>query len=544
MTDAASALEAAVGIAERWAVPGGVVAVSDTRGLIAERAFGVSDVEASGPVRPDHLFEIGSISKVATAIAVLQLVDEGMLRLDQPVRDVLPWVPPAFGDERLTVAHLLSHCGGLVASIDAVPDETGQLAGFVGDPAVPGGRFHYSNVGFLLLGRIVAALSGVPFPEHVRRRVLEPTGMADSVAAVIHDDYGRLARGSQRLHDDRPWLPGDALIRAPWLEVAGADGNIAATAADLARFGRTLLNGGHADDGTRILSASAFAAMTAPTAPGGEDVVDLPGIPSPDSSRYGLGINVEQGPGGTVLTHGGGMVGYASFLLIDSGGGLVTAVVTNADGDAPVAEAMARTTASALRGVPVEAVPDPAIWDTVASPATAGRTGDFASVDGSRRISVHTRGDRLELETDGETAPLLWTWSGRAATRHPSLRRHHLGYEDGAWTWGPLVLRPAGAPAPAPIRLSPEHRAHCGHYRGYSPWFTNFRVVDREGALVLLATGGVEAPTEDVTLIPLGDGRFRLGQGEPETIAFGPPVDGGSPWAERDGCRYSRAFTP
>jgi len=544
MIDAAHAIDLATRIADRWAVPGGVVAVSDARGLVAQRAFGVADVELGTPARTDHLFEIGSISKIATAIAVLQLVDEGMLRLDAPVRELLPWLPAAFGDERLTVVRLLSHTGGLVASIDAVPDETAQLAAFGGDPAQPGGLFHYSNVGFLLLGRIVAAIGGETLPDRIRRRVLEPAGMTDAVAAVTHDTRRRLTLGSQRLHDDLPWLPGDPLVRAPWLEVAGADGNLATTAGDLARFGRMLLNRGVADDGTRLVSEASFAAMTTPTAPGGEEVVSLRGIPPLRSSQYGLGINVEDGPWGTALSHGGGMVGYASFLLVDVAAGVAVAVVTNADGDSPVAEAMARTAGAALRGTQGLTVPDPAVWDGVASPPATAREGAFTSADGGLEIVVRRAGDGLEVDAAGETAPLLWTWSGRAATRHAALRTHPLGFAEGAWTWGPHVLRAQGAPAPAPAPGG--HAAYGGHYRTYSPWFTNFRVVDREGTLTMIATGGVEAPGEDVPLVPIGEHRFRLGEDPrlPETIEFGPPVDGRSAWADRDGCRYSRAFTP
>lgn len=85
----------------------------------------------------------------------------------------------------------------------------------------------------------------------------------------------------------------------------------------------------------------------------------------------------------------------------------------------------------------------------------------------------------------------------------------------------------------------------CGHYRSYSPWFTNFRVVQRRGALVLIAPGGVEAPAEDVELVQVAPSTFRIGRDValPERITFGPLINGVAAWADRDGCRYSRAFT-
>lgn len=143
-----------------------------------------------------------------------------------------------------------------------------------------------------------------------------------------------------------------------------ADGNLAATAIDLGRFARMLLGGGQLD-GTKILSTNAFEAMVSRLAPSGEDVLDLHGVAATESSRYGLGINVERCAGHTVLTHGGGMVGYASFLIADLDAGLAVCVLTNANGDTPVAEAIARCTAAELVGpgqVDINRL-DPRWWD-------------------------------------------------------------------------------------------------------------------------------------------------------------------------------------
>lgn len=551
MTESARAVIAA--IAEQWAVPGGAVVAVDRGGEFFSHRFGHADVVAGIPVAPQHLFEIGSISKVFTSIVVIRLVRHGLLRLDDSVGAILDWLPEPLQADGITIERLLNHTAGLVASVDALPDEIGQVAAFAGgvSSAAPGTFFHYSNLGFILLGLAARQVSGRPLVDLVRAEILEPLEMTSSIARVTHDDYSSLARGYQPLRDDRPWAPGDPLVQAPWLEVAGADGNIAATASDLGRFARMLLGRGTLD-GTSILDDASFDTMLGSTAPDGEGVLALPGVPPTQTSRYGLGINVETADGHTVVSHGGGMVGYASFLLADLDDGIAVCAVTNANGDTPVAEAMARSVAAELRS-PGTVDPnglDPHWWDA-SHVEDGGYTGEFADEGQRIQVSISERdGDRVKIavQCDDDRAPLLRTWTGNAVARTPSLDRFALGFDDDAWHWGPRTFTRADAAMPK-VPATGALEPFCGHFRSYTPWFTNFRVVQRRGRLLLVAPGGVEAPTDDVELVAelvgRGDWTFRIGADPrlPERITFGPPVDGLSPWADRDGCRYSRAFT-
>lgn len=559
MPDSARAVITAV--AEHWAVPGGAVLAVDRHGEVFSHRFGHADVGAGIPVAPHHRFEIGSISKVFTSIAVLQLVDAGLLRLDEPVGAVLDWLPASLRADGITVRRLLNHTAGLVASVDAVPDEIGQASTFAGEvsSAPPGSFFHYSNLGFVLLGLAARQVAGRPLADLVGTDILAPLAMTSTSACVTHDDYWSLARGYQPLRDDQPWVPRDAVVAAPWLEVAGADGNIAATVSDLGRFARMLLGRGTLD-GTAVLSAAGFDTMVNTIAPSGEDVLALAGVPATESSRYGLGVNVERRGGHTVLSHGGGMVGYASFLLADLDDEIAVCVVTNANGDTPVAEAIARGVAAELAApgtVDVDAL-DPHLWDARLI-ETLHCTGEFAdATTGSAsvhhpsaiEVSADRRGDTLvslSVQCDGQQAPLLRTWSGAAVTPMRSLRRFALTFDDGAWRWGPRMFTRAGAALPATTTATSANALapYCGHYRCYSPWFTNFRVVLRRGKLLLVAPGGVEAPADEAELVPLGGATFRIGADPrlPERITFGPLVGAVAPWADRDGCRYSRAFT-
>lgn len=550
----ASAHAIADTIAEHWAVPGGVVVAVDRHGELFSHRFGHADTSAGIPVGPQHLFEIGSISKVFNSIAILHLVRRGLIRLDDPIGAVLDWLPEPLRAEGITIERLLTHTAGLVAGVEALPDEFGQVATFTGavSPAAPGTFFHYSNLGFLLLGLAAGEVCGRRIIDLVHQDVLAPLEMTSTITRVTHADYSSLARGYQALHDDQPWSPGEPLVQAPWLEVAGADGNIAATAADLAIFARMLLGRGSLGD-TTILQPTEFETMIGSTAPDGEDVLALPGVPPTETSRYGLGINVERTAERTVLTHGGGMVGYASFLLADLDDEIAVCVLTNANGDSPVAEAIARSIAAELRtpGSVDTAGLTPHWWP--AEVENRGYVGEFVSETAeseelrSIRVSVEERGPdrvRLTIEFADRREPLLRTWTRGAVVRAPELAKFSLTFHDDAWHWGPRTFARAGSPAAATSPTG-ELEAFCGHYRSYTPWFTNFRVVLRQGRLFLIAPGGVEAPTDDAELVPLGGRTFRIGADPrlPERITFGPPIGGTTPWAQRDGCQYSRAFT-
>ncbi|BBY58321.1 serine hydrolase domain-containing protein [Mycolicibacterium sarraceniae] len=548
MSDSARAVIDA--IAAQWAVPGTAVVAVDRNDVVFAHYSGQSDVSARTPVGARHLFPIGSISKTFTAVALLQLLDGGRIRLDTTIADLLDWLPEPLRSNEITLQRLLNHTAGVIGSVDALPDEIGQATLYTGalSTAAPGSFFHYSNVGYILLGLAAATVSGRSLASLVEERILDPLRMRDTVARVTYDDYEALACGYQPRRDDRPWVPGDALAPAPWLEVAGADGNLAATAIDLGRFARMLLGGGQLD-GTKILSTNAFEAMVSRLAPSGEDVLDLHGVAATESSRYGLGINVERCAGHTVLTHGGGMVGYASFLIADLDAGLAVCVLTNANGDTPVAEAIARCTAAELVGpgqVDINRL-DPRWWDA-AHVEKAGFLGQFRSSGGEviHVSAAERRGElaRLSVSGGGDTAPLLRTWGQRAVTTLPKLRRFALTFEGDRWHWGATEL----ASDTTPVLVSaPDNplTAFCGHYRCYSPWFTNFRVVLRGDRLLLIAPGGVEAPGDETELVPIGPAMFRIGADErlPERLTFGPPINGASPWADRGGCRYSRAFT-
>lgn len=568
--DAAATVDA---LARAWAVPGVAVALTTAEGIAWQYVHGFADLARRSPLTPDHLLQIGSISKIATAMLVQQCAEERLLDLDRPIGEVLPWLPSVLRGRTLTLHRLLTHTGGLVGSVDALPDERAQLATFRGT-CVDDGTFRYSNVGYLLLGQAVARVRGVPFPEAVRRGILIPAGMHASAPAVSYDDRQRYASGHEPARRDRPWAPGDDLVAAPFFETTAGDGSMATPLGDLAAFARVLLRGGLGDDGP-VLGEAAFAEMVGSLATGGEDVLVVPGAGELRSSRYGRGINVEEWSDGPALSHGGGMVGFASFLLARPAAGHAIVVLTNADGDSPVAEAIARCLDVVLSGSG-GAIPQPSLWaprsGNESLSASAGRivpprlpataTGRFRSADG-RMLSIvqdPCPGDDpgagqsdggFSVSLDHATGPLLWTWSGRYVARLDGLDRFALTYHDGGWFSGGTAFTRVTESADdgKAQETTTTDDPRCGHYRSYTPWYPHLRIVQRGDALVLIAPRGVEAPADDQPLTPLpppAEALFRIGNDPdaPERLRFGPIVDGACVWVERDGCVYSRTSSP
>jgi D-alanyl-D-alanine carboxypeptidase len=528
-------------------VPGGSWAVVDRDGVIASACWGVADVGTGEPVQPHHRFEIGSISKVVTAIVIHRLVDAGLLDLDRPVTDVLPWLDLGEPHAEITPRHLLSHTAGLVLGADHLPDEPAQVWSLrdLTRSGEPGERFHYSNLGFMVLGTLAQHVTGRTWHELVEEWVLRPIGADRAGGRARHADRAAMATGYWPLHDDRPYVPADPITAAPWFEVASADGNVIASAGELACLARFLLGDGQLD-GVRLLTPASMNALVSPAAPSGDGVPVWGESPVSQQSRYGLGINVERVDGHHCVTHGGGMVGYACYLLSDRDSGLGIVVVTNGTGDHPASHAIAYVGHALFRAVLEERdlpqTPDPsaAMRATELAPELLGTFSGVSHEGVPLEIEVVARADgEVEIVSGGVPARLFRTWSSRLATDHPALRTFPLTAVDDGWATGSWLLRRELVEAPdLDVRLVP----YVGHYRSWSPWFTTFRIVARDGALLLVAAGGVEAPLEDMDLVEIGEGVFRIGIDPwlPERLVVGPVVEGGCISVVRDGCTYSR----
>lgn len=247
-------------------VAGAVVAVVHQDQVAHLRGYGYADVERRRPVDPERtLFRIGSVTKLFTYLALMQLEEEGLLDLDTDVNEYLDFRIPDTYAEPITPFHLLTHTAGFEEDLRNLftysPARMVPLADWVQDnlPArvrPPGDFSSYSNYGSALAGRVVERLSGLSWDDYLEERILGPLGMERTT--------GRQPLPT-RLRDQmsQGYVPeGGGFEPQPWEYVLGGApaGSVSATGQDMATFMRALLGGG-AVEGTRILEAETLERM-------------------------------------------------------------------------------------------------------------------------------------------------------------------------------------------------------------------------------------------------------------------------------------------
>jgi D-alanyl-D-alanine carboxypeptidase len=515
--------------AQAYHIPGLAVAVTDREKTLHTFHLGYADVAARAPVTPDTLFEIGSISKSFTALALLQLQEAGRVDLHAPVTRYLPWFEVRSRFAPITLHHLLTHTAGLTYGQDCTPTGFSEVWALRDTEAgaSPGTFFHYSNSGYKTLGLVLEAVTGLTCGEVVRQRVLEPLGMSATDPVITHDTRRRLAVGYSPLYDDRPAPRAAPLAPALWLETETGDGAIASTADDMAAYVRLLLNGGRGPQG-RLLSEASFAQWTQSAIQAEE---------APHETYYGYGLDISQQAGHACLGHTGGMVGYMAAMLADMEAGL--GVIVLASGRQGVKE----TAQAALRILQGQAADDLTPAEHVEK--AEEYAGTYRS--GERSLTVEAEAARLYLRHGGERITLeAATGDDQFHVLHPDFDRFLLrfGREAGRVVeafYGSDWYAGEGYTGPAEFDSPAEWQGYVGHYRAHNPWYSNFRVVLRKGALALIYPEGNEEP-----LVPLEDGSFRVGEDErlPERMRFGLVLDGRAEQANLNGGLYYRTFTP
>jgi len=250
--------------------PGAVVLVGRGETVLYHRAFGLAVSEPTQePMREDTIFDLASLTKpLATATAVLILVDRGKLDPNDYVRDYLPAFACA-GKEDVQLKHLLTHTSGLPAYTDAndlktrygspCPDKVIEKICSLKAQSAPGAQFRYSCLGYITLAEIIKVVTGQNVDEFTRANIYMPLGMRDTAFKPSASQTGRIA--ATEIVDGAP-LRGtvhDPLARLR----AGVSGNagLFSTAADLSVFCRMLLSDGKWE-GKRILSPDAVALLT------------------------------------------------------------------------------------------------------------------------------------------------------------------------------------------------------------------------------------------------------------------------------------------
>ncbi|MFF3666448.1 serine hydrolase domain-containing protein [Microtetraspora malaysiensis] len=374
--------------ARRHGVPGAALAVW-TGGELVEVATGVVNRNTGVEATPDSVFQVGSTTKVWTAALVMQLVDEGLVELDRPVRDYLPEFAVADGAEKsITVRHLLTHTGGFDGDLF---EDTGRgddcLDKFVaflhgaGHVHEPGALFSYCNAGYCVLGALVARVRGTTWEEAMRERLLKPLGATNW--ALLPEEAILFRASAGHVGPEGTVFPSWQMPRSN----APAGSTMCLAPRELVRFGRMFMAGGVAEDGTRLLSEEAVAAMRT-------GQVDVPGVSGLLANRWGLGFELFDW-GGEVFGHDGGTIGQSTFWRVAPGADFAIAMTVNGPGFMGLLTDVALPLFREAAGLPVPALPAlPATPQAVDPAPYAGRydgpalSYEVAGADGGLDVTL------------------------------------------------------------------------------------------------------------------------------------------------------------
>jgi CubicO group peptidase (beta-lactamase class C family) len=287
-------------------VPGLSVAVVHGRDTLALRGYGLADVENGVPATAATVYPVASLTKQFTAAAVMRLVHEKRLSLDDEVGRWLPDLPAAW--RRIPVRALLNHTAGLpehavLMREDVPPDSVLALAAHDPPAFAPGTRWSYSNTGYLVLGRLIERVTGDSYERYLEDEVLRPAGLAatrpcDPEPVIPHRAAGYFLRDTTVVN-----APRDSPV--PLF----AAGSLCSTAGDLAAWNRALATG-------RVVSPASFARMTTPEG-------------AARQAGYGYGLIVGSIGGHRVYAHSGEMSGFRSFDAYLPDDSLSVVVLTN-----------------------------------------------------------------------------------------------------------------------------------------------------------------------------------------------------------------------
>lgn len=495
--------------------PGMTLVLADRDGVQRVATYGFTDRESKAAVKPEELFEIGSISKSFLALLLLQLRDEGKLDLQRPAADYLPWwkIDERFG--RITTHHLLTHTSGL---------DSGPV--FLSDPAAkhrtaykPGEHFHYNNMAFATMGHLVETLDGQPFSVAVKKRIFDSLGMTDSAPVISFDVRERIAKSWWAYKGDRPYARNGALVEAPQIVMTDASGCIASTPKDMGLYVQMIANGGRGPKG-RIVSEESWAMFSKPWVKAEEF--------GPTAS-YGYGIAVDKLDDHKILRHTGGMVSFASAMQVNLDEGVgVFASINAMQGyrPNPVAQYAIQLMRAVREGKQTPKAPELKAATVVED--AADYAGTYQTTDG-RKLQFAADGKRLSvLVADGAVA-LENAGGGKFVAPHPTLEKYLLVFgradqkdpksavvEVG---WGPDRYTNEKYKSQSKFDYPKEWDSLVGHYRNESTWSGSIRVVIRKGKLMLDGVVPVEQAPDGVFML-------RDEEGNTEWVRFFDLVNG------------------
>jgi CubicO group peptidase (beta-lactamase class C family) len=393
--------------------PGFTIAVSRGSEPLLAKGFGYVDLENEIRATPAHVFRIGSITKQFTAAAIMQLVEQGKLSLDDPVTK---WFPDwSLGGQKVTVTQLLNHTGGLhnytsvpawrpAQPIDLSHD---SLLAFVRHDSLdfePGSSWRYSNTGYYMLGVIIEKVSGQSYADYLQTHIFGPLGMTGSSYCenkpiIAHRAHGYSSDGKGG------WTNASYLsMTQPY-----AAGSLCSTVADLVTWTKALESG-------KVVKPESYAKMTTPIALTG-------GKPN----RYGFGLGVGELNGHPFIGHNGGINGFTSQKASYPHDSLIVVVLTNTEATLPMT--LEKKISQRALGIVAPPVKDLALSDAeskryVGTYVLQGQDvvvkmdgGHLAVLLGGPPMRLLNQGDGAFVNADDEDFKLRFVGTGAQAER-------------------------------------------------------------------------------------------------------------------------------
>ncbi|MEP7316572.1 MAG: serine hydrolase [Sphingomicrobium sp.] len=318
--------------------PGVAIIVTQHGKTVYQAGRGLADLDKKIAITPDTVFRLGSITKQFTSSAILKLVEQGKISLDDPLSKYLPDYPEPGG--AATVRQLLNHTSGIMP-YTAIPGfmnegktgrpySTTELIATFKDHLVqfkPGEKWEYNNSGYVLLGAILEKVTGKSWDSAVQDLIVGPLKLKTIQGGIAEDETSRMAKGYTRRGDK---IAPSTKIHMSVPQAAGA---LIGTVGDLARWADALHHG-------KVLSAASYAAMTGST-------TTADGKTSP----YGFGIGTSDIRGQRTIGHSGGIFGFATDSAYLPDEDIFVAVFANSD-DGPSPGMIMRRVAAAALGDP------------------------------------------------------------------------------------------------------------------------------------------------------------------------------------------------
>lgn len=292
----------------------GSVLVARDGEVLLDQGYGLANREWNIPNAGDTKFRLGSVTKQFTAVAIMQLSERGLVDLDAPVKTYLPDAPAVW--DSITVHQLLTHTSGIANFTDdpdflkwsILPTTTAELITRFSDKPlrfVPGEKFEYSNSGYILLTAVIEAVTGQTYPDYVTKALFQPLGLTDTG----YDTHAAILPRRASGYTPSP----NGVVNADYADmtVPQGAGALYSTTRDLLKWEQALFGG-------QVLTPESLARLT-----------------TRYRDNYALGLSVETTDGHRIISHGGGIQGFNTFLGYDADDRMTVVVLSNLNGGAP-----------------------------------------------------------------------------------------------------------------------------------------------------------------------------------------------------------------